>query len=76
MLKDVEIKELSREVDELLAMLALKYKLSPLSLSAVVNARLIWANREADSESDFLQLLTTIIGRPQSEERFTNYSMH
>jgi hypothetical protein len=76
MLKDVEIKELSAEVDEVLAILALKYKLSPLSLSAVVNARLICANREAGSERDFIQLLTTITGKTEHGERFTNYSMH
>lgn len=76
MLKDMEIQELSAEVDEILAILALKYKLSPLSLSAVVNARLIWANREAGSELDFMQLLSTIVGKPAREEQFANYSMH
>lgn len=76
MLEDNQIKELSAEIDDVLALLTRKYNLSALSLSAVVSARLLQLNRESCSENDFNLLLQSIVGTKTDEPRYTNYSMH
>lgn len=75
MLKDTDIKSLSAEVDDVLALIAQKYSISALSMSAVVNARLMHANREGGSEDDFRALLRTIAGKDY-ESSYTSYSRH
>jgi hypothetical protein len=76
MLEDTQIKELSAEVDDVLALLSTKYRLNALSLAAIVNARLMWANRESSSEADFRILLRSIAGIDINEPDHSNYSMH
>lgn len=75
MLSDTDITSLSAEVDDTLAILARKYDLSALSISAVVNARLMHANREGGSEDDFRTLLRTIAGK-EYEPHYTSYAQH
>lgn len=75
MISDNTIKLLSAEIDDILAVLSNKYQLSPLSISAVVNARLIHANREVGSEDDYFQLLRSIAGK-EYESTYTTYSKH
>lgn len=76
MLNDTQIKELSSELDDTLALLSAKYNINALSLSAVVNARLMWINRESNTEHDFRALLQSIVGIKMQEPTYTNYSMH
>ena len=54
---------LTKEVDELLAALCLKHNASPLTLAAVLNARLIWACRETQDEEDYFKLIKGIQGK-------------
>ena len=60
---DEQLIVLTKEVDELLAVLCLKHKASPLILAAVLNARLIWACRETQSEDDYFKLIGGIQGK-------------
>lgn len=75
MLKDVEIREMSSEIDDMLALLKVKYSMSVLSLSAIVNARLMLANKESGSQQQYFELLQSIVGAPP-QSNFTNFSRH
>ena len=66
---------LSREIDDLLAAICVKHQVGPLSLAAVINARLIWACRENGSEDDLHKLLQLILEK-QYEPTYTNYGHH
>lgn len=74
-MEDAQLVVLSSEIDDLLAGLCIKHKVGPLSLAAVINARLIWACRENGIEDDFHKLLTSISER-QYEPTYTNYGHH
>ena len=66
---------LSREIDDLLAAICVKHQVGPLSLAAVINARLIWACRENGSEDDLHKLLQSI-SEKQYGPTYTNYGHH
>jgi hypothetical protein len=74
-MNDQEIINVTREVDDLLAALCVKHKISPLSLGAVLMARLIWACREKNAESDFITLLQTISSN-QIKPSSPTYTQH
>ena len=76
MITDEKIVDLSRVIDDILASLCLNYEVSPLSLAAVVNARLLWACRETNNEEDCKKLLLHISGISSPETQSPNYSMH
>ena len=57
---DAQLVVLSREVDDLLAAICVKHQVGPLTLAAIINARLIWACRENGSEDDYHKLLHSI----------------
>lgn len=57
---DDQLIVITREMDDLLAAFSLKHQIAPLSLAAVINARLIWACRQTGCEDDFHKLLSTI----------------
>ena len=57
---DNELVQVTREIDNVLAAISLKYQIPPLSIAAIVNARLIWACRETGTEDDYHKLLNTI----------------
>jgi hypothetical protein len=57
---DLEIAELSNKVDDFLINEVERYKISPLELSAVINARLYLFNEISGSEEHFKQLLDTL----------------
>ena len=63
MMTDEHLIVLTKEVDELLAALCLKHNASPLTLAAVLNARLIWACRETQTEDDYFKLISGIQGK-------------
>lgn len=64
MMTNEKLIELSRNVDSYISQLAVKYDISPLSLSAVIVARCMAFNNEAESTEDFLKLLASIITNP------------
>ncbi len=57
---DAHLIVISKEIDELLAAICVKHQIGPLSLAAIINARLIWACRENGSEDDYHKLLGSI----------------
>jgi hypothetical protein len=57
---ELEIAELSNKVDDFLINEVERYKISPLELSAVINARLYLFNEISGSEENFKQLLDTL----------------
>lgn len=57
---ELEIAELSNKVDDFLINEVERYKISPLELSAVINARLYLFNEISGSEENFKQLLNTL----------------
>jgi hypothetical protein len=72
---DQELVVITKEVDEVLAAFCVKHNISPLSLGAVINARLIWACRETNAEDDFMTLLQSITGghNKQSSPTYTQH---
>lgn len=57
---DNELMVITREMDDILAAFSIKHQIPPLSLAAIINARLIWACRETGTEDDYHKLLSTI----------------
>ncbi len=57
---ELELAELSNKVDDFLISEVERYKISPLMLSAVVNARLYLFNEISGSEENFKILLDTL----------------
>lgn len=74
-MNDKEILAITKEADDILAALCVKHNISPLSLGAVLMARLIWACRETNAEDDFITLLQTISGghNKQSSPTYTQH---
>jgi hypothetical protein len=64
MMTNEQLIEISRSVDSYISQLAVKYEISPLSLSAVLIARCMVLNNEADSTEDFLKLLNSVANNP------------
>ena len=64
MLNDEKLIEISRGVDSYLSTLLVKYEVTPLSLAAVLLARVMVLNKEAGSTEDFLKLLSSISRDP------------
>jgi hypothetical protein len=60
MMDELELAELSNKVDDFLISEVERYKISPLMLSAVVNARLYLFNEISGSEENFKILLDTL----------------
>jgi len=64
MMNDEQLIEISRNVDSYITQLAVKYEMSPLSLSAILIARCMIFNNEAESTEDFLKLLNSVANNP------------
>ena len=56
-MNDDDIAMMVHEIDETLALIALKYKLLPLTMSAYVLARLVVANEFVGSQKEFSLVL-------------------
>lgn len=65
----------TKEADDILAALCVKYNISPLSLGAVLLARLVWACRETDAEGDFISLLQ-VVSASQLEPNYNTHIQH
>jgi hypothetical protein len=68
MLNDEKLIEISQGVDSYLSTLLVKYKVTPLSLAAVLLARTMVLNKEAGSTEDFLKLLSSISQDPPMQK--------
>jgi hypothetical protein len=60
MMDDLEIAELSNKVDDFLITEVERYNITPLELSAVINARLYLFNEINGSEENFKDLMETL----------------
>jgi hypothetical protein len=56
------------EVDEFILHLAIKNSLSPLTVTAVVLARLVWLNKQAGSTDDMVKLLEDVCQKIENKE--------
>ena len=61
---DEQLLDMSAEVDIFIASLSHKYEINPLSLAAVLIARMMVFNKQAGSKDDFLSLLNGIVQDP------------
>jgi len=64
MMHDKQLIEISRSVDSYISQLAVKYDISPLSLSAILIARCMVLNNESETAEDFLKLLDSVANNP------------
>jgi hypothetical protein len=60
MIDDKDLLDISKEVDDMLIGLATTYKMAPLSLSAILLARMIHLNRLVDGQDDLAKLFLSI----------------
>jgi hypothetical protein len=57
---DDDLAKLSFEIDDIIASLVMRYKIDPLSVTAVILARLVLTNDYTGSGDDFRKLLADI----------------
>lgn len=62
---DNQLEKLSYEVDDMIQKLIEKYQINPLSLTAVILARIVLTNDYVGSGQDFRELLSNIPPQPQ-----------
>ena len=60
MIDDKDLVDVSKEIDDMLIGLATTYKMAPLSVSAVILARMIHLNRLVDGQDDLAKLFLSI----------------
>jgi hypothetical protein len=60
MIDDNDLVDISKEVDDMLIGLSTTYKMAPLSVSAVILARMIHLNRLVDGQDDLAKLFLSI----------------
>ena len=61
---DDQLIEISRNVDEYISSLLMKYDMTALSLTAVLLARAMVLNKEVGSSEDFAKLLVSVVQNP------------
>ena len=61
---DDQLIEISRNVDEYISSLLMKYDMTALSLTAVLLARAMVLNKEVGSSEDFAKLLISVVQNP------------
>jgi hypothetical protein len=61
---DDQLIEISRNVDDYISSLLMKYDMSALSLTAVLLARAMVLNKEVGSSEDFAKLLISVVQNP------------
>jgi hypothetical protein len=70
MLNDEKLIEISRNVDNYISSLLMKYDMTALSLTAVLLARTMLLNKEAGSADEFTKLLVSVVQNPpESNEK-------
>jgi hypothetical protein len=69
-MNDEQLIEISRNVDNYISSLLMKYDMTALSLTAVLLARTMILNNEAGSADDFTKLLVSVVQNPpESNEK-------
>jgi hypothetical protein len=63
-MNDEQLIEISRNVDDYISSLLMKYDMTALSLTAVLLARTMVLNKEAGSAEDFTKLLVSVVQNP------------
>jgi hypothetical protein len=64
---DDQLIQISRNVDDYISSLLMKYDMSALSLTAVLLARAMVLNKEVGSSEDFAKLLVSVVQNPPME---------
>lgn len=59
MKSDEELIKISQEIDNTLAIMGLKYDITPLSLSAIVLARLMRMVEETEDRDNFMKIMAS-----------------
>jgi hypothetical protein len=60
MIDDKDLLDISKEIDDMLIGMSTTYKMDPLSISAVILARMIHLNRLVDGQDDLAKLFLSI----------------
>jgi len=63
-MNDAQLIEISRNVDDYISSLLVKYDMTALSLTAVLLARAMVLNKEVGSSEDFAKLLISVVQNP------------
>ena len=63
-MNNAQLIEISRDVDNYISSLLMKYDMTALSLTAVLLARTMVLNKEAGSADDFAKLLVSVVQNP------------
>jgi hypothetical protein len=63
-MNDEQLIEISRNVDDYISSLLMKYDMTALSLTAVLLARAMVLNKEVGSAEDFTKLLVSVVQNP------------
>ena len=63
-MNDEQLIEISRNVDDYISSLLVKYDMTALSLTAVLLARAMVLNKEVGSAEDFTKLLISVVQNP------------
>jgi len=63
-MNNAQLIEISRDVDDYISSLLMKYDMTALSLTAVLLARTMVLNKEAGSADDFAKLLVSVVQNP------------
>ena len=63
-MNDEQLIEISRDVDNYISSLLMKYDMTALSLTAVLLARTMLLNKEAGSADEFTKLLVSVVQNP------------
>ena len=61
-MQDDKLSKLAFEIDDIIAELATKYKIDPLTLTSIILARLVLTNDFTGSGSDFRKIIANIPG--------------
>ena len=67
MLNDIELTEISHDIDDILLALAEKHDILPIHLSGIVMARLIRMNELMNTQDHFYQLAATVANKQHLE---------
>jgi hypothetical protein len=60
---------MSQEIDDILSAISVKYAVPPLSLSAIVLARLIRLAEQVEADDDFKKIMANAIQVTRKEDR-------
>ena len=66
-MNDEQLIEISRDVDNYISSLLMKYDMTALSLTAVLLARTMVLNKEAGSADEFTKLLVSVVQNPPEQ---------